>query len=304
MGNELVVGICTFNRPDGLRELLIELINQSRMQRIKVIILVVDNSVDGNACWVKSDLEIGQNVNYLHVAHGGLSSARNAALDFARGMGAAIAFVDDDEVPGETWLKTANSIVVRASNEIIAGPVIPDFGSFPSKTTIPVKYWERPKRVDGHLVVGFVGDGNIVYPSSLILSGLEYSQEFSFTGGQDTDFLMRAKELGYKIRNLNDLAVTERVPLIRQSLSYLVDRSFHSSSSWVAVSLANGLPLYTVLLSIIKRSVLFAIYRAMWLVTGSYDMKIRSSIYAASVKGSISGLRGKKVNRYGNYQSE
>jgi glycosyltransferase involved in cell wall biosynthesis len=76
MATDLVVAICTFNRPEGLRELLIQLINQSRTQRIKVIILIVDNSVDGNACWVKSDLEIGQNVNYLHVPHGGLSSAR------------------------------------------------------------------------------------------------------------------------------------------------------------------------------------------------------------------------------------
>ena len=301
---ELVVAICTLNRPDGLRILLTELHSQLKLLGTQTLVLVVDNSTDGNAIWVKSDPLIGPLVEYLHVNHGGLSSARNAAIDFARKLRTALAFIDDDEVPHEKWLNTAQSVNLFSNNEILAGPVIPDFGNNEWDPSLVIKYWGRQTRGNGDLVAGFVGDGNIVYPSSLMLSGLEYSQDFSFTGGQDTDFLLRAKKMGYKIRNLNDLAVTERVPPFRQSLSYLFDRSFHSSSSWVAVNIANGEPKHRLLLSIVKRSILVVFYGILWFVTRSAEKKIMLSIHAASVKGSIFGLKGKQVNRYVRYQNE
>ena len=304
MDCELVVAICTFNRPEGLRVLLTALLRQSKSLGAKSVILVVDNSTDGNAGWINSYPEFGQQVEYLHVNHGGLSNARNAALRYARKLGAALAFIDDDEVPHENWLSAAHSVVLFPNNEILAGPVVPDFGPNTSVIGIPIKYWERPKRGNGALVEGFVGDGNIVYPGSLVLSGLEYSLEFSFSGGQDTDFLLRAKKMGYMIRNLESLSVTERVPVIRQSLSYLVDRSFHSSSSWAAVNIANGEPRLRLFLSIVKRSILAGTNGITWLLTHSHEKKIKSSIHAASVKGSIFALRGNQINRYQSYQSE
>jgi glycosyltransferase involved in cell wall biosynthesis len=267
-------------------------------------VLVVDNSIDGNAVWLKSDPQIGPHVEYLHVKLGGLTSARNAALDYTRNLEAALAFIDDDEVPHQNWVRTAQSVNDFSNNEILAGPVIPDFVNKEQDPKIVIKYWGRPVRGDRDLVDGFVGDGNIVYPSKLVLSGLKYSQEFSFTGGQDTDFLMRAKKMGYKIRNLNELAVTERVPPVRQNFSYLVDRSFHSSISWVAVNLANGEPVFKLLLSVSKRSTLVVVYGFLWLMSFSSEKKLKLSIHAASVKGSIFGLRGKRVNRYLGNQSE
>lgn len=301
---ELVVAICTFNRPEGLRTLLTELLKQSKKLDLAPEILVVDNSFEGNASWVMADPEGTHEVQYIHVEQAGLSNARNAALLFARLKGLALAFIDDDEVPQNNWLQTAATASRSSTFDIIAGPVVPDFGPLASQINIPTEFWERPLRQDGELVAGYVGDGNIVYPKKLIESGLVYSQEFSLTGGQDTDFLMRAKKLGFRIRNLNDLAVIERVPPVRQTLRYLTDRAFHSSSSWVAVLKANEGPQIRMILSIAKRAFLVATFWTMWACTSSSKSKIKAMIYAASVRGSIHGLRGMQVNRYISYQGE
>lgn len=301
---ELVVAICTFNRPEGLRDLLTELVKQSKKLDLVSLILVVDNSCEGNASWVMSAPEFSHAVQYIHAEQAGLSNARNVALRFARDKGLALAFIDDDEVPDENWLQTAAKASGLSTFEILAGPVVPDFGGEGSQLSIPKEFWERPLGQDGEIVDGYVGDGNIIYPKSLIISGLEYSQEFSLTGGQDTDFLMRAKKLGFKIKNLNDLAVIERVPPVRQTVSYLTDRAFHSSSSWVAVLKANRESQSLVILSIAKRAFLFATFWVIWAFTSSSKSKIKSMIYAASVKGSVHGLRGMKVNRYISYQGE
>jgi succinoglycan biosynthesis protein ExoM len=264
----------------------------------------VDNSIDGSAIWATLDPNLACHLSYLHVSTPGLTNARNAALAFARARNASIAFIDDDEIPGKNWLKSANHAAQYARKEIVAGPVIPLFEIHSVPNPLPKSFWERPSREDGSIVKGFVGDGNIVYPADLLATGLNYSHEFNLSGGQDTDYLFRAKKLGFLIRNRNDLLVTELVPLKRQGLDYLLDRAFHSSSAWVAVCRANHKFVGGLYLSILKRIVLSLTFSFLGLATLSEIKKAKSQIYAASVRGSVFGLRGKTVNRYSKYQTE
>lgn len=301
---KLIVAICTRNRPDGLSALLRELLLQSKRLGVKVPFLVIDNSVDGNARWVTKDSEISKGIQYLNVTGGGLSNARNSALDAARKSNSAIAFIDDDEVPDGLWLETA----IQASNSdeqvIYAGPVVPDFGTNQFDLALPIQFWERPTQTNGSLVRGYVGDGNIIYPSSLIKSGIKYSLQFAYSGGQDTDFLMRARAQGYRIKFLTNLSVRERVPAARQTLAYLKYRAIHSSCAWVSVQLANNKSKSQIYLSIVKRSFLSICYHLIGSLRKSSKFNVQARIYAASARGSILGLQGKQINRYAEYQTE
>lgn len=86
------------------------------------IILVDDGSTDssGNRCdtWQKQDSRI----TVLHKANGGLSSARNAGINIARGE--YILFVDSDDYILDDSCKRFAELACRYSSDIIAGDAV------------------------------------------------------------------------------------------------------------------------------------------------------------------------------------
>lgn len=80
------------------------------------IILVDDSSSDKcpEICdaWAKKD----RRIQVIHKVNGGLSSARNAGIDIAKG--AWLTFVDSDDYIANTFVESLYSIVVRMSSDI------------------------------------------------------------------------------------------------------------------------------------------------------------------------------------------
>ncbi len=300
------MAVCTFNRPVGLQKVLTELVLQSEELRpaLDTIISVIDNSSDGSAFWVTRDPKFGKNVVYLQCTEQGLSNARNSALDLANLEATAVAFIDDDEIPNKNWLATAFFGIRKFENEILVGPVVPDFEGAEEPKLIPDFFWERKIRSDSSIVKELVGDGNIVYPASLVSEGLRYSSEFNLTGGQDTDFLIRAKAKGFNIRNLNGLSVDENIPLARQTIGYLMDRAQFSSCAWVKVRLANGDSKWTLIPSLIKRLSLSAIFATKFFFGRSLSARVSWVVNTAIVRGTVLGMRQRVINRYEKYQSD
>ena len=304
MATDLVVAICTLDRPIGLRALLGELIAQAETLSLTVELVVIDNSVNSSASWVAKDLSVGKRVTYLQCLERGLSNVRNVALEYSCNISAPLAFIDDDEIPESTWLQTAASAISTFKGEILAGPVKPNLEPTLVENPLPLEFWERPKREDQAIILETVGNGNVVFPANLVLSNLRYSPRFNSSGGEDTDFILKAQRLGFKIRNLNALAVTESVPAARQTLEYLEHKALHSSNSWVSVMKANGSHFHTFIPSLIKQASLTILKSVAWKITRQRLYLASAKIHGAKVKGTVKGLKGSSVERQEKYQGE
>jgi len=304
MKTDLVVAVCTLDRPIGLRTLLGELISQADDVYSNVEILVIDNSRDASASWVSTEPPMTERVSYVHCKERGLSNARNVALEYTSHFPAPLAFIDDDEFPSGTWLKTALSGLSNFEGDILAGPVKPWLEPTEFKNLLPIKFWERPSREDEAIVLDTVGNGNVVFPSKLVLSGIRYAKQFNLTGGEDTDFILRSQRQGFKIRNLNNLSVTETVTASRQSLEYLTHKASSSSSSWVRVMKANGSHPLGFIPSLAKHTVFGILKSIAWVATRKFDYFASAKIHGAMVKGTLNGLRGSSIDRQEKYQSE
>ncbi|WP_291297981.1 glycosyltransferase [Elioraea sp.] len=91
-------------------------------------LLVVDNDVTGaSAARLKELIAPFPDAVYVACAEPGLSHARNAAI--AAAGGAWIAFLDDDSVPEQTWLKGfADALAAAPPNTaVITGRIDPDY---------------------------------------------------------------------------------------------------------------------------------------------------------------------------------
>src|SRR6266478_1221017 len=95
--------ICTFKRPDYLRQALRSLCAQS-LPHEQYEIVVVDNAVETKVRQVVKEFEDGRvNLRYLPEGKVGLSRARNTGLKAAAGR--YIAYIDDDARADTYWLQ-------------------------------------------------------------------------------------------------------------------------------------------------------------------------------------------------------
>ena len=98
------VCICTFKRPELLRELLDRLNDQRTDGLFAYCVVVADNDPEQSARPVATALSPTSRlrVTYCSEPRQNIALARNKALQHAEGD--FIAFIDDDEYPEDDWL--------------------------------------------------------------------------------------------------------------------------------------------------------------------------------------------------------
>ena len=105
--------VCTFKRPALLAELLAGLVNQSTDGQFDFSIVVVDNDCHASARETVESLQRAHPgiIDYFVEQEQSIALARNRTV--AQAKGALIAFIDDDEVPSETWLLTMYAALIK-----------------------------------------------------------------------------------------------------------------------------------------------------------------------------------------------
>ncbi|HHQ14769.1 MAG TPA: glycosyltransferase family 2 protein, partial [Chromatiales bacterium] len=102
------VAICTRQRPKMLARCLEGVLRQTLPAGWRMSVLVVENNEEPSEQLSVSSRQTqpGTELYYFHETTLGISSARNRAVEEALNLNADwIAFIDDDEVPDESWLK-------------------------------------------------------------------------------------------------------------------------------------------------------------------------------------------------------
>lgn len=229
---KIVVSVCTYNRPDGLRALLAS-IDRQRFERIsdgEIGLVVIDNSQGGTASAVCATYaKHGRfRATFVHEPRKGLSVARNAALTAARTTGAThIAFIDDDELPDPGWLEALLDAVEETGAAAAIGPVDPLLEALP-EAPLPLAAFADRRTPHG----GFVDDGYtcnaLVLMSAIDAANLKFDMRFNETGGEDTYFFKELRDHGMKIAWSERALVHAVIPRHRLSAGWILRRWYRT----------------------------------------------------------------------------
>ncbi|MGY2085979.1 glycosyltransferase family 2 protein [Blastococcus sp. SYSU DS0539] len=234
----VVVAVLTYRRTGELPGLLAALTEQAGTVSPRAAVLLVDNDPDGSAAGTAA---AWAGVRYVHEPRPGISAARNRALAEAAEADLLV-FLDDDELPGPTWLAALVGAWTRWGCAAVAGPV-------PARLLGPADDWvagsglfDRPRHVTGARMSG-AGAGNLLLDLHQVRAlGLTFDERLGLTGGEDTLFTHQLVHGGGEIRWCDEAEAVESIPAARLSRAWVLQRSLRSGSSWARaeVHLAGG----------------------------------------------------------------
>jgi len=150
-----------------------------------------------------------------------IALARNKAI--AQSSGDFIAFIDDDEIPENSWLIELLRTCLSHHAAGVLGPVKPFFEHKPASWIIDGHFFERPRHKTGFKIgASDARTGNVLLRRE-ILDGLKdvFRPQFS-SGGEDVDFFKRMAEKKLLFVWCDEAVVHELVPPERCKYSYLL----------------------------------------------------------------------------------
>ncbi|MEJ2117326.1 MAG: glycosyltransferase family 2 protein [Alphaproteobacteria bacterium] len=230
----IIICICTYQRPQGLHDLLGSLSRQRfhRLSDRQVSLLVIDNSADGSASRLCRGFAKTSRLtlNYVHEPKKGLVHARNMALTAASLAGAThIAFIDDDELAPPGWLEALYMRLAETGAAAVVGPVFPVFAECPPVWLPTEGYANRP-RADG----GFALEGHtcnaLLDIREMGVRNLRFDIRFNETGGEDTMYFKTLRENGKRIAWAENARLYERVPEHRMKAEWLFRRWYRTGN--------------------------------------------------------------------------
>lgn len=205
---KIAICICTCDRPHSLQQLLDALSNMEfgALDPSDMFVVLVDNRPDGRARAVcdQARARLPFALHFAEEPERGISSARNRAISAALAHGAEfIAFIDDDDLPRPDWLvHLADRQRVTGAELVIGIWQMPDSVEIPEslrgigflKPAIRLNQWSFPH---------CAGTCNVLIRRTVVEhlgeAGPVFRPEFALTGGEDTDFFIRARLAGFSI---------------------------------------------------------------------------------------------------------
>jgi GT2 family glycosyltransferase len=227
----ILIGIPSFRRPDGLRNLLASLESQEGVDAEHIEVFVADNDPDRReAQQVYRELacEFRWPLTCKIVDEAGISAARNAILERARETGAdLVAMLDDDEVTSPKWLSELLRAEQRFGADVVAGPVKPNFEHPASRSMRNSGLFAVPDHCEGFLSI-IRGAGNILISSSALaaVGWPNFDPSFGLTGGEDHEFFLRVRELGFRFAWAPRAEAFEAIHACRLRRSWILRRAF------------------------------------------------------------------------------
>jgi len=225
--NGVSIIVPTFRRPEGLRTALESLMSQTAGTLVMEII-VADNDPAGSARdYVEGFAKTAAiKTHYLHVPAPGVSNARNAALDAAKGR--YLAFLDDDQEACAGWLQTLIDI---ATKHEAALAFVPTHARIPGNSKYNdylVDFFSRPgPDLDEGVLDEFFGCGNSLLDTHLCtLPSPPFSIDMNETGGEDDLLFSELQSQGIKIAWSRASKTNEDIRPHRATPEYVKVRSF------------------------------------------------------------------------------
>ncbi|MGA7524235.1 MAG: glycosyltransferase [Acidobacteriaceae bacterium] len=120
---EISIALCTYNRAKFLDMTLNSLIRQQTDGIAFEIVVIDDGSTDGTFAVIEElRLATPVPIRYFHQTNAGVGGARNRAV--AEANAPWVAFIDDDEVASERWLRELYDTAIRSGADCVGGPAL------------------------------------------------------------------------------------------------------------------------------------------------------------------------------------
>ncbi|MFZ5676270.1 MAG: glycosyltransferase family 2 protein [Pseudomonadota bacterium] len=250
MTDKIIITIPSFRRPMSLLQLL-RSIEQLKTDA-DVEIVVADNDAEKQeAHTVVRELRAEKYRFPLHVVlaeERGISPARNASLHAALAVPGAthVAMIDDDEEAPKDWLEHLLLKARKTGADIIGGPVYPIFDApapAPAWAT-ECGFFKKDEFPDG--IIPFIPRTSNLLVAVDILRRVPppwFDSSFSFTSGEDLDFLHRAKMANAAFAWASRAVIHEHIPESRMSKAWLRQRAYRIGNCYILVRKKHGLEL-------------------------------------------------------------
>ena len=217
----------TFRRPEGLKIALDSLLAQTAQDKITEII-IADNDPKASAkTYVQAQAKTAKTkIVYLHVPSPGVSNARNAALDIAKGR--YIAWLDDDQDASPHWIADLYDTAVRHKAGLVFSPTIARIPGQSPYNDYFERFFERkgPGITDG-VIDHFYGCGNSLMDRELCdIPSPAFDPIANETGGEDDLLFSHIMKNGAIVAWRESATCYEDIRPHRATPQYVITRSF------------------------------------------------------------------------------
>ncbi|HEY2647185.1 MAG TPA: glycosyltransferase [Candidatus Acidoferrales bacterium] len=236
---KVIICVATFRRPEQLKLLLASLRDLAMTEtRVNIEVMVVDNDANESARSLCETAVLPWPLQYFVEPRRGIAQVRNAAVKHSAGED-WVAFVDDDEIVEPQWLDNLIRAQQKFHADIVAGPVVPEY-----RTGVPKWFIQSGILVRHRFPTGSrpksPGTGNVLINAEVFHKIGSFDERFGLTGGEDSEFFMRAAGAGFKIIWCDEAVAHESIGPDRAGLAYLLCREYQDASMLVRAEIAGS----------------------------------------------------------------
>ncbi len=298
------IGIPTFKRPAYLKLLLRSLEKQQTQAAISIV--VADNDPKGGEGIAACTALIAEGYNHTLTAVGapvpGIAATRNMIVQTALQQSGVdyVAMIDDDSWPEPNWIEALLDLREKFQVDVVRAAMRPDFEIAPEPWLARTGYFQSSFTETGRVDQIHAG-GNFLARAEVFraVESPWFSPDFALTGGEDDDFFLRLKELGYTFAQSMESTVHERMPAARCSAGWLKQRALMNGTSWANIRMRRRPRGWTPALEMTKIAAGFAGGLATLCVFfWSRHRAFRGIYQIYRAVGKIRGLRNKQRQYY------
>ncbi len=176
-------------------------------------------------------------VSIVDSPNNNIAAGRNILLDHSRYD--LVAFLDDDEYPVEQWLKELFDAMHACNATVVAGPIPAIFHEAAPRWVHTVDLHNTKGRIN-YQPIEHAATGNVLIDKSRI-ADLRFDESFGKSGGSDTDFFLRIREIGATIFWAEAAIAHEDVLPARSTASFQIRRFIKQGANYRRITKERGL---------------------------------------------------------------
>lgn len=234
----VVLGICTFRRPQGLARLLEAVAAAVVPGALRVCVVDNDPAHAGIAVCRRLQPAYPWPLDWVAEPTPGISHARNRVV--AEALASApdfVAMLDDDEWPNPGWLVELLAVQRLTGADVVGGPIIACLEQPREPWLALADLYSVDQRLDDGAPCLLYAAGNLLARSAVLraLMPQPFDPRYAESGGEDLAFFYRLAHTGHRMAWARNAAVFEAVPNARLSLAWLCRRQLRIGAVNVAV---------------------------------------------------------------------
>ncbi len=228
----VIISICTYRRPEELRELFKTLKDIRIPQDINLSVRIIDNEETPVARDLVEDIgtRMPWLAHYVHEKDPGIAPARNRALSEAQNEDFLV-FVDDDETVSPEWLEELWAVQKRTNAHFVQGPVVPTVENEEDEWWIKSILFAQKTFPDGTPRHEAWTNNVMINMAFIREHNLRFDPALRFDGGEDTLFFREIIQQGGQGVFAANAVVYEVQPKGRLNWKWAISRQFRNGNT-------------------------------------------------------------------------